>query len=426
MAPWRKTFYAAWLGQVCSITGFWFVMPLLPLYVEALHPQMSDAQLAVWAGWVRAAAALTMAISAPIWGFVADRYGRKPMVLRAMLGGVVVLVLMAFAQNVTQLIVLRMLQGCLTGTVTASVALVSSVTPRERSGRTLGMMSGAVFFGTCIGPFLGGEIAEAYGFLPTFLTAAGVVLAGGLLVGFFADERFEPPPPSKNTHFATVGEILGTAGFAAAIFALFLVRFGNSSFQPIFPYILRDVLGTEEGVKALTGRIIGVAGIAAALSAGLLGRLSDHWGHRRLLIGSVFFAGVTTLFLALARTIPQFYMLRALYGFAAAGIMPSANAIIRHIIHEKHLGKAYGLLASIRGLGWGLGSISGGYLAAGLGLRAPFVFTGVVLFLAAGLVIWRVHPHISGAEEPEEQEEAEEPDVEPVAVPNAPDPTTSD
>ncbi len=403
MAPWRKTYYAVLIAETLSVTGFFFAIPLLPLYITELHPEMSQAQQSVWSGWMIAAAGLTMAISAPIWGFVADRYGRKPMLLRAMWGGVLVLILMGLARNVTHLIILRVLQGCLTGTVTASVALVASVTPRNRSGRTLGMMQGAVFFGACIGPFLGGEIAEHVGFTPAFFVAAGLLFTSGLLVFLFADEQFEQPAPSKQTHFGTLGTILGTTGFMAAMAALFFIRFANSSFQPVFPYILRDILGTDEGVRALTGRIIGVAGIASAISAGLLGWFSDHWGHKRLLIGSVIFAAFTTLALGLARTIPQFYLLRALYGFAAAGIMPSANAIIRHIIHDKHLGKAYGLVASLKGLGWGTGAFTGGYIAAGISLRAPFIVTTIVLFLSAGLVLWRVQ---DGGEPAEEEADA--------------------
>ncbi len=401
MTPWRKTYYAVLIAQTLSITGFFFAIPLLPLYIAELHPEMSQEQLSSWSGIMLAAKGLTMAVAAPIWGFVADRYGRKPMILRAMWGGVAILFLMGLAQNVTQLIILRILQGCVTGVVTASIALVASVSPRDRSGQTLGMMQGAVFFGVCLGPFLGGEIAEHLGFMPAFFTAAGLLLISGLLVLLFADEKFEQPAPSKQTHFGTLGTILGTTGFVAAMAALFLIRFANSSFQPIFPYILRNILGSDEGVRALTGRIIGVAGIASAVSAGLLGWVSDRWGHKRLLIGSVIFAAFITLALALADTIPQFYLLRAMYGFAAAGIMPSANAIIRRIIDDKHLGKAYGLVASLKGLGWGAGAFTGGYVAAGIDLRAPFLLTTVVLLLSAGLVMWRVQDgdELAGEEE---------------------------
>ncbi len=396
--PWKKTFYGAFVGQFLSITGFFVVVPLLPLYLMALHPDLPSAELRIWAGWTRGITGLVMAFSAPLWGVVADRYGRKPMVLRAMFGGVLVLLLMAFAQNLYHLLALRALQGILTGTATAVVALVSSITPRERSGYALGMMSAAVFGGATVGPFLGGEIADAVarvhgdkiGFQVALFCAAGIVFLGAMVITFFTREQFERPQPTGEGRFASFAEMFGTAGFFAALLTLFLVRFGNSSFQPIFPYFLEELTGTRLGLKALTGRIIGVAGLAAAVSAGILGRFGDKWGHKHLLTWSVMAAGLVTLALRFATNIPQVYVMRALFGFAAAGIMPSANAIIRRIIHEKHLGKAYGILASITGLGWGIGSLSGGYLSAAMGLRAPFVLTAVVLFVSGLIVAWQV------------------------------------
>jgi DHA1 family multidrug resistance protein-like MFS transporter len=391
MSPWRKTFYAAFIGQFFSITGFFFVMPLLPLFLAELHPEMSQGELAVWSGRVRAVTGLTMAVFAPIWGIVADRYGRKSMVIRAMLGGVVVLTLTAFARNVNHLLILRAMQGCITGTMTASVALVSSVTPREKSGYTLGMMQAAVFAGATLGPFLGGEVAQTFGFKVAFHCAALILFAGAMIIWLFAKEVFVRPPPSNEGRFASVGQMFGTAGFAAALFTLFLVRFGNSAFHPIFPYFLRDIVGVEEGIKALTGRVIGVSGLAAALSAGLLGRVSDRWGPKYLLVASVLFAALATVGLGRASSVPQLYLMRALFGFAAAGIMPSANAIIRRIIHEKHLGKAYGIMASTTGLGWGLGSLCGGWVAAEYGLRAPFMLTAAILGASVFIVVWRVN-----------------------------------
>ena len=389
MSPWRKTFYAVWVGQVFSIMGFMFVLPLLPLYIRELGIE-DRAELVMWSGRVSAAAGLTMVIFAPIWGAVADKYGRKMMVLRSMFGGAVVLLLMGYARNVTDLLVLRMMQGALTGTISASVALVSSVTPRERSGFTLGMMQAAAFVGASIGPFLGGAMAEHFGFRATFVTAAIVLAAGGLVVKFLAREEFEPPEPSNAGRFHSFTEIFGAAGFVAALVALFFIRFANSAFQPVFPLYVEELLGSREGVRALTGRIIGVAGITAAFSAAYLGRFSDRWGHKRLLVASTLFAGAVTLPLAFAQNVPHLYVLRALFGLAAAGIMPSANAIIRRIIHEKHLGKAYGIMGSVTCLGWGLGPLTGAWLAAGMGLRAPFVLTGVILLLTAPLVMWRV------------------------------------
>ena len=388
---WKRTFYAAWVGQVCSIMGFSFVLPFLPLYIRELGVT-NEGEIVHWAGIAGFAAGITMALFAPVWGYLADRYGRKPMVLRAMFGGAIVLFLMAFCRNVSDLIILRLMQGVLTGTVTAYLALVSSVTPPERSGFSLGMMQAAVFFGGSAGPLIGGLISEHFGFKAAFFVATALLLAGGLLVAFFAEERFQPAVEPRGDGLKAFAQIFATAGFVAALLTLFQVHFANSVFQPVFPLYVEGLLGRVDGVKALTGQIIGVAGVAAAVAAIFFGRLSDAWGHKNLLIASMLAAGLVTLPLAFVKNIPQLYVLRVLFGFAAAGIMPSANAIIRNVVKPHHLGRAYGVTSAVTCLGWGLGPLAGGYVAQHAGLREPFIVTGVILILTTVLVVVFIKP----------------------------------
>ena len=126
MAPWKRTIYAAYVAQVFSIMGFSCVLPFLPLYIRELGIT-DEADLARWAGIIGSCAAVSMAIFAPIWGSLADRFGRKLMVLRAMFAGTLVLTAMSLTQTVHQLMICRILQGVFTGTITANTALVASV-----------------------------------------------------------------------------------------------------------------------------------------------------------------------------------------------------------------------------------------------------------------------------------------------------------
>jgi len=352
MSPWRKTFYAAWMGQVCSITGFFFIMPLLPLYI-------------------------------------ADRYGRKPMVLRSMIGGVVVLVLMAHARDVNDLFLCRVLQGCLTGTITASVALVASVTPDRHSERALGMMSAAMFCGAAVGPVMGGFIAERYGFYATFWAAASVVLLGAILVAVFTEEEFTPQPRTDEGRLASLRQIFAASGFLAALFVLFQMRFSNYLQRPVFALFVKDLHGQEAGAKAWTGCIAGFASAAGAVSAGLLfGHMVRRWGHKRLLIYSTLAAGVLSLPVMMVDYVWQFMVLRVLFGFVFAATIPCANVIVRRIIREKHLGKAFGITSSVQCLGSGTGPLVGGFVGAAAGLRAPFLLAGVLLICSAIAVAW--------------------------------------
>jgi len=185
MSPWKKTFYAAMVAQIFSIMGFMFIIPFLPFYIRELGVTEESA-VEKWSGIIGGAAAVTLIIFSPIWGSLGDRYGRRLMVMRAMLGGTVVLVCMGLAQNVTQLLAARLLQGALTGTVSASTALVASVAPTERSGYALGMMQAAVFVGASCGPLLGGVISDQWGYRASCFVAAGMLLVGGLFIRFGA------------------------------------------------------------------------------------------------------------------------------------------------------------------------------------------------------------------------------------------------
>jgi len=367
------------------------VLPFLPLYLRTLGVE-DEAQVAQWAGVIGGATGLSMAVFAPIWGGVADRYGRKIMVLRSMFCGALVLGLMGFARGPIDLLVLRLMQGALTGTITASVALVSSVTPARHSGYTLGMMQAAVFGGSSLGPLLGGTIADRFGYCPAFMVAASVLILGGLLVKFYVWEDFTPQSASDRSQSRSFTGMFTTAGFVATIFVLFQIHLANRMVSPIFPLFVESLQGTPKDVATVTGAILSAAGVAAALSAGLFGRLGDTWGHKRLLVVSALVAGILTLPQAFARNVGQLFILRFLFGLTAGAIIPSVNAIIRSISSEQNLGKAYGLTASASCLGMAFGPMAGGYVAARMGLPAPFILTAVLLVVTSAIVLWRVIP----------------------------------
>lgn len=386
---WKRTFYAAWTAQMCSIMGFSFVLPFLPLYIQSDLGISDKGDAALWAGIVGASAAVTLAISSPIWGALADRFGRKPMVLRSMLGGAVVLVLMSQARTVGQLVALRLVQGCLTGTVSASVALVASVAPRERSGYALGMMQAAVFVGASVGPCFGGLVAQAYGLRAAFVAAGLLLLLGALVVHFAVREEFKrPSQASTKAERGTFAQVFAGAGFLAAVFTLFSIRFANSAARPVFALFVEEIRGGGERSYRLVGLIFSAGGFSAALSAWFLGRVSDTWGHKRLLIASCAVAGVISVAYVAVGQIWQLFVLRVLFGVAAAGMIPAANAIIRRTTQDRNLGKAYGVTNSMTAVGWATGQLAGGWLGKTMGLRAPFVLMGAVLGLAAGLVVW--------------------------------------
>jgi len=417
MSSWKKTFYAALLAQTCSIMGFSLAMPFMAFYIRDLGVS-GQAEVARWAGIVNAAAAVTMAVFAPIWGVLADRYGRRLMVMRSMFGGAVVLVLMAFAQNVYQLAACRLLQGALTGTVPALLALVAAETPRERAGYALGLMQAAIAVGFAIGPYFGGLIADALLKVPAFavggmryralfVASAFFLLAGGLLVKFAIRESFRPVVSASREERGTFGQVFMATGFLAAVLALFALRFANSVPAPIFALFVEQIQGVGKNADRLVGTLMGVMGLTAAAGAFLLGHVSDAWGHRRLLIVSCLFTACVSAAYYFATSVAHLYALRILTGVGDGGILPAANAIIRNTTQDKNMGKAYGVTAAMGSVGWALGPLTGGYLAASYGLRLPFLVTGVGFLVAVSVVYWRVRPDLRVVAPPHELESAE-------------------
>ena len=383
--PWKKTVYASWFAQILSITGFSIVLPFLPYYVRELGV-VGDAEVARWAGYVCSSAAVTLALFAPVWGMLADRYGRKPMVMRSMFGGAIVLVLMGFSRSVGELIVYRLIQGGLTGTVTASIALVACAAPRERSAYALGMMQAAVFIGMSVGPLIGGVVADHFGYRAAFMVAASLLAAGGLLVQFAVKENFTFDDTAGKAERGNYGEVFAAVGFMAAISALCALRFANSIGHPVFPLLVEQIRGSSEGINTTTGGIMAAGGLAAALSAGVLGRFSDALGHKRILIWFSLYTAVVALLYTQAQSVAHLFVLRLFFGLGAAGVTPAANAIIRNITHDRNIGKAYGVTSSLGAIGWMLGPFAGGYVAASFNLRTPFYLMSAALVVAAVLV----------------------------------------
>ena len=394
MASWKKTFYIMWLAQFCSIMGFSFVLPFMPLYVRELGVS-GDANVAWWAGLASSATGFSLMFFSPIWGHLADHYGRKPMVLRSMFGGAVVLALMGLSRNVTDLVILRAIQGALTGTVTATVALVASVVPAHRAGFALGMMQAAVFAGGSIGPLLGGEMWDRFGPQAPFLMAGAVLALGGLVVKFAVVEDFTRHPASEKHRRGSFREVFTAAGFLAAALVIFQIQFANMVRQPVFVLFIEELYGSGEAVARFVGRLMFVAGLVAAVFAGVFGRYADTWGHKRMLVFCTVLAGLAVLPQALARNVWELGGLQVVFGLAVAGMMPSVNAIVTNVMSPQNLGKAFGVTSSVRCLGMALGPLTGGYLAIHTGLRGPFVVTGVLLLATALLVLWSITPPTS-------------------------------
>jgi DHA1 family multidrug resistance protein-like MFS transporter len=390
---WNVTLYAVWFGQILALIGFSSRVPFLPFYLGDLGvPDVAGQTL--WSGVINAAGAATMAITAPLWGLLADRYGRKPMLMRGLFGGALTVTLMGFATAPWQLVALRVLEGSMTGTVAAAAALVATSAPRKRLGYALGMVQTAVFAGAAGGPLFGGFIYDWVGARVAFWLAGAMLFTGGVIVALFARERFARSPrqalaeTGRWQRWQDSTAFLFSMAMLTMLAAILVVRMIAMAMQPILPLFVEQLIPGNPDVASVAGIVLGASGFTSALAAAYFGRLGDRIGHRRILAVSLVAAGVVYLPMAIVRDPWQLALLQGLMGVAAGGLIPSANALVAHLTPVEKRGAIFGLTAALSGVGGFIGPLLGAVLATSFGFRATFVASGVLLLAMAGLVIW--------------------------------------
>jgi len=414
---WQRNLAAIWIGQVIAIAGFSVTLPFLPYYVQELGITGVD-QVAFWSGLITSAQATTMALVAPIWGSLADRYGRKIMVVRAMFGGAVVIGAMGFTQNVYQLLILRAIQGTLTGTVPAATTLVASGTPAERRGYALGLLQMAIYLGSSVGPLLGGLVADTLGYRAAFFVTGGLLFTAGVLVSALVREQFTPPEETRDASGARqkprllegILLVLRTQALLIVFSIRVLMRTAFRIVGPIMPLFIQQIAGPEVKVASLTGTITGLASAASAGAAIVFGRLADRVGSRRILLACGATACASYGLQGFAQTPTQFLIMQVINGVAMGGIVSSVSSLLAALAPKDRFGAVYGVDTSLVAAANAVAPMVGAALTATWGLSAAFL-GAAAMFGAATIVVAtsvpakasQSHKDAEGAKKREEQ-----------------------
>jgi len=383
---WRRTLYVTFFAQIITAVGFSSVFPFLPLYVESLG-STSGLSLELLAGLVYSAQAFCMMLASPVWGAIADRYGRKLMIQRACFGGAGIILLMAFVRSAEQLVLLRAVQGLITGSVAASSALIAAEAPRARTGYALGLLQTGLGIGIAMGPLIGGAVADAFGYGAAFYITAALLLVAGILVHFGVEETYVPattPSIELRSFFADWRHIIHSPGVRTAYAMDTVSQLGRSMIVPIIPIFIQSFTTDFGSVNTVTGIVFGVYSAAMTLSSIYFGRLGDRIGHRSILIGSLLATAIFYVPLTLVRETWQILILQALAGVAMGGILPSVGALLAKLTVHGEEGAVYGLSNSLRAAARTIAPMLGAGIATWLNLQATFAFTAG-FFLLAGI-----------------------------------------
>ncbi|MFH1382325.1 MAG: MFS transporter [Chloroflexota bacterium] len=382
---WQKNLYAIVVAEFIVLTGFSFVNPFMPLFIQDLG-RFTDREAAFWAGIASGASGIAMFFSAPLWGMVADRWGRKPMVLRAMFGGALVTALTGIAPNIPVLIALRFAHGVLSGTIAAASALVAGVTPRNKMPFAMGLITLAMFSGQTFGPLLGGVLADSIGYQASFFVTGSILLSGGLVVLFLVREKFERPQQRQGTSLGSLLRLAMSRDILPLLLVLGTLHLGPQLISPILPLYIREQNPQVEAA-ATAGLAFSLMGVVAAVSGLVAGRLGQHVNLKRMLMFSCIGTGLLYLPPIWSGTTAQLVIFMATTGLLKGGLMVSSNALIGLSVPMSQQGVAFGMAQSANSLGGGLGPILGGTLTRAMGFKPVFGVAGGLFILVGALSI---------------------------------------
>ncbi|MBV9199332.1 MAG: MFS transporter [Alphaproteobacteria bacterium] len=367
-----------------DLVGFGLVIPLLPFYALqfAASPQEVTVLLAIYS--------LMQLFTAPLWGKLSDRVGRRPVLMVSMAASVCAYLWIGSATALWMLFAARALAGACAGNIAAAQAYIADITKPEDRAKGMGLIGAAFGLGFIIGPALAGFLAgsspaaadvESPAWVAaglSFLALCGVVL---ILPESLAADRARSGP-SRGRIAAILG-VLGRPVLSRLILIFFLVILAFAGMESTFALWAIGQFGWGPRQVGFVFSYVGI--LSAMLQGGLIGRLARLFGEERLLIG-----GLALIACGLA-VLPFARHLAALVGAVSAlalgmGLMqPSLNSLISRRAGREEQGEVLGVSQSAGSLSRVLGPAAAGLLFGEFGRNAPF-FWGAMLVAAAFLL----------------------------------------
>lgn len=393
MPRWKRNLVVLSIAQFLTMTAFQSYMPFIAYYVQELGATSYEAALN-WVAVFQSGSAFAMMVTAPIWGSLADRYGRRMMLIRATMAGSVIAFLMGLVAAPEQLVVLRIVQGGLCGTVAAAVTLVSTNTPEEHMGTALGVIQTAQFAGQAMGPVVGGLLADALGYRAVFPIAGVLISISLILIVTLVREQFHAP--EKRPKRQRVSLRAGMNGVLDRGTLVLLISLGSISFalmvlSPILSLYIKSLTLDEARLATLAGAVISVSALTSSAAAPLIGRLGDKIGQKAVLLGCTVGMAVIHIPQAFVTSPMQLLVLRAIQGIFMGGTMPTANALLARNTAPDRRGTVFGLSTSIQAGGRAVAPMVGAGVANLWGMSPVFLVTSGIFALVATLVATMVH-----------------------------------
>jgi MFS family permease len=363
---WRRNLAALWFAEFMAIFGFSFAYPFLPVFLRQDLGVTDVHQLALWAGLAGSASGFSMAIASPIWGAVADRFGRRSMLVRAMIGGAISVGLMGLAQAPVHLVVLRFIQGASSGTVAAANALVATETPRERVGWALGVVTSSIALGGAVGPLVGGLAGAYFGLRVVFLAGGVLLLVSTIPVLVIVRES--PRPTRAEDQRGALEALRSRPGAVRAVtlllvsMVLYYTFYGAA--QQLAVLRLVDLL--RSAATFVSGLAFGAFGLAQSAAAASYSRVAARTGYKMLATAVSALSAVALVGMARAPTAVEVVVSLTALGLLIGSLGPSLASMLGLEAPRDIQARIFGIGSSATALGFAFGPLVGGGIASSI------------------------------------------------------------
>ena len=384
METWKRTVYISLVCVFCTAFGVSQLAPILPLYFHDLGVQTPEA-MSLWSGLATGATYIIVCLAAPFWGRVADKKGRKITLIRSSFGMALCNVLIAFQTTPEGVVLIRLIQGLVSGFYSASITLIASESPIERTGWALGLLASANLAGSLIGPLLGGYIADTVGICNDFIIVGTLMGLAGVLATIFIHENYVPQPnPEKLSIRKLKEQIPEFNSIVALCVASFIYAICIMSLQPVISVYIKGIVPSDtENLAFIAGAVFSAMGIAQLMSSSPLGKLVDKIGPRKVLVVSLIYVGILNIPQAYVSDVYQLAIIRFLQGFGLGGMLPALNTYLSSKTPREFTGQVFSYNQSCLFFGYFLGSVGGASLMAWLGFTTLFWVSGGLFIISA-------------------------------------------
>lgn len=380
---WKRNLLILSFAMFSASVGMSAIVPFLPFYIRHLGvTDLHQAQL--WSGLVFAGPFMVSFFAVPVWGALSDKYGRKLMIIRANLGLAVAVLMMGFAGSVTDLFILRIIQGAISGFIAATLGFTASNTPQDRSGFALAFISGSQNAGNILGPFIGGLIADFANIRSVFVFVSAMCFLGGIMViAFLKEKNFKKDKDKHVSVFDNIKYAYSRKQLAGVLLMIVLSQAGIFFTNPIFAFFVEAMNPPKQYLSTITGLLVAIIGVFSVVTATYWGKRNDKNPHQKTIIIAGIISGATIIMHIFISNYILLFPLRSVTGIFLAALMPTLFAAVNKGVPAEIKSGIMSLASSASILGNLISYLLSGVVASNFGMQYCFIISGLLLITVA-------------------------------------------